>query len=644
MRSLTPSSNHTFTRRAKSLLLPALLFFTLVAWGTIPPGYYNGATGKTGEALQIALYDIIKGHTVVSYTPGVWNAFYSTDKKANGKVWDMYTDIPGGTPVYEFAFGSDQCGSGGGGTEGDCYSREHSFPKSWFNDDPPMNTDLHHIFPTDQYVNNMHSNYPFAVVGTATATSSNGSKKGSCATLGYSGIVFEPIDAYKGDFARAYFYMATRYENVIATWYAYDPYADAVLNGTSYPAFETWYLNLLISWHEQDPVSAKEIARNDSIYKIQGNRNPYIDHPEYVEAVWMPSGNVPEPTNHVTGFAASTGTPPYSAINLSWTDATGTVIPGGYLVRGSLAGFSAIATPVDGTPVANGPLDKNIGSGVQQCTFTDLLPDTTYYFKIFPFTNAGSTIDYKTSGTVPTASKATTPPSNVLQPGDIAIVEFSPLTIDKFSFVALTQLNAGTTINFTDNGYASPTTVYTNEGSITWIAPTIIAPGTVISWYFGMPLTGTGWNTSTPSQFSLSTSGDQIFAYQGIWGSGHTLICGINAGNSGWVTSGSVGSTTSYLPAVLTAETNAITFPEKNGYYNLISSATPRVFRCLAANPVNWVRSATVLSTPVWGFNTETVTDITVDATISVLEVGSDEILTVEPGINLTVTGNMTIY
>ena len=94
VRSLTPSSNHTFTRRAKSLLLPALLFFTLVAWGTIPPGYYNGATGKTGEALQIALYDIIKGHTVVSYTPGVWNAFYSTDKKANGKVWDMYTDIP----------------------------------------------------------------------------------------------------------------------------------------------------------------------------------------------------------------------------------------------------------------------------------------------------------------------------------------------------------------------------------------------------------------------------------------------------------------------------------------------------------------------------------------------------------------------
>lgn len=261
--------------------------------GQVPPGYYNQAAGQNGEALQIALYNIIKGHTVISYS-NVWNAFYSTDKKTNGKVWDMYSDVPGGTPPYEFIFGSSQCGVGGGGVEGDCYSREHSFPKSWFNDLSPMNTDLFHIFPTDQYVNNMHSNYPFAAVGTITAISLNGSKKGICSTIGYSGIVFEPIDAYKGDFARAYFYMATRYENVIATWSS-NSNAAAVLDGTSYPAFKTWYLNLLISWHNLDPVSAKEVARNDSVFKIQHNRNPFIDHPEYVDSVWMPSGPQPEP-------------------------------------------------------------------------------------------------------------------------------------------------------------------------------------------------------------------------------------------------------------------------------------------------------------------------------------------------------------
>ncbi len=626
------------------LLLAVLLFPAGRILAVIPPGYYNNAAGKTGEALQVALYDIIKGHTVISYTPGVWNAFYSTDKKANGKVWDMYTDIPGGTPVYEYDFGSDQCGSGGGGTEGDCYSREHSFPKSWFNDDPPMNTDLHHIFPTDQYVNNMHSNYPFAEVATATATSSNGSKKGTCATPGYSGVVFEPIDEYKGDFSRAYFYMATRYENVIATWYAYDPIANAVLDGTSYPAFETWYRDLLLSWHQQDPVSAKEIARNDSIWEIQGNRNPFIDHPEYVAAVWMPSGTLPEPSNHVTGFAAAPGTPPYSAINLTWTDATGTVVPGGYLVRGSAVGYSSIVPPVDGMPVSNGALDKNVGVGVQECAFTGLLADTTYYFKIFPYTNAGTAIDYKTDGIVPAASQATSSGTSVLQPNDIAIIEVASLTTDKLSFVVLNQLNAGTQIHFTDNGYTSSTAVYTNEGSISWTAPAVITPGTVISWYYGMNVTGTGWSTGTPGSFALSTSGDQVFAYQGTWGSGHTVICGVNFGNTGWITSGTTNSNTSYFPAALTGEVNALTFPEKNGYYNLISTATPGALGSLAANSLNWTRSALTLATPAWAFSVGIVTHIDLDATVFNMEVGTEEILAVDEGVSFTVTGDLTIH
>ena len=623
-------------------MLAVLSLLASVASGEIPLGYYNSAAGKTGEALQVALYNIIKGHTDISYSD-VWTAFYSTDVKSNGKVWDMYSDVPGGVPPYEYNLGTNQCGTGGGGVEGDCYSREHSFPKSWFNDISPMNTDLFHIFPTDQYVNNMHSNLPFADVGVVTKTSLNGSKKGSCATAGYSGTVFEPIDAYKGDFARAYFYMATRYENVIATWFSNDPYADAVLNGTSYPAFETWYLNMLIDWHIQDPVSAKEIARNDSIYKIQLNRNPFIDHPEYVDSVWMPSGPQPEPSNHVTGFAAATGTPPYSAIRLSWTDATGAVTPDGYLIRGSSIGFSSIASPVDGTPVPDGGLDKNAGTGDQGYTFSGLSSSTTYFFKIFPYTNFGSLINYKTGEPVPAASAATTSGISALQPGDIAIIEANTADTDRISFLALKQISAGTIINFTDNGFVDPNTVRLNEGFLIYTAPSVILPGTVVSWHNGMQISGTGWNTSTGGNFSLSTSGDQVFAFQGVWGSGQTLIFGVQTGNAAWLTSGVASSNTTYLPATLLSNVTAITFAEKNGNYNLITTGSANALGSLVANPVNWTKSATYLHTPAWNFSINSSTVINTNATIENFFIAGGETVRIMAGVQLTVSGNLII-
>ncbi|MDP1622690.1 MAG: endonuclease [Bacteroidales bacterium] len=635
--------NLSFKRFRAGFLHIGLFLLVSVASGQIPSGYYNTAAGKTGETLQIALYNIIKGHMVISYTPGVWNAFYKTDPKPNGKVWDMYSDVPGGTPPYEYTFGTNQCGVGGGGVEGDCYSREHSFPGSWFNNLSPMYTDLFHIFPADQYINNMHSNYPYAAVGTVTAISLNGSKKGSCATPGYSGIVFEPINAYKGDFARAYLYMATRYENIIATWYANSAYADAVLDGTSYPVFETWYLNLLISWHNQDPVSAKEIARNDSIYKIQLNRNPFIDHPEYVNAIWMPSGPKPEPSSHVTNFSATNGSPAYSAIQLSWNDATGTVIPDGYLIRGSSTGFSAIVAPVDGTPVATGGLDKNVGSGVQSGIFSGLSSNTTYYFKIFPYTNAGSTIDYKTGEPVPSASSATTTGTSILQPGDIAIIEYQSVNPDKLSFITFTQLNASTEINFTDNGFKHPDTVRTGEGFLKYTAQTVIPSGTVISWYNGMNIAGTGWNSTSPSNFAFNEAGDQLFAYQGVWGSNQSLICGLNAGNSGWITSGGALSTTSYFPTGLTDGVNSLTFTEKNGNYNLITAGSVNALKSLVVNTPNWTRNIGVIGTPVWSFIISNSTNINQNATVLHFLIGSEEVVTVDPAVVFTILGNITL-
>jgi endonuclease I len=628
--------------KACCIIAITVLLFVPAVYSQIPAGYYSTAAGKTGQTLQVALYNIIKGHNVLNYTPGVWNAFYSTDLKSNGKIWDMYSDVPGGVPPYDFFPGSDQCGVGGGGMEGDCYSREHSFPKSWFDDQAPMNTDLFHIFPADQYVNNMHSNFPFAVVGTATAVSLNGSKKGSCATTGYTGTVFEPIDAYKGDFARAYFYMATRYQNVIATWPAYDPMAEAVLDGTSYPAFKTWYLNMLIAWHNQDPVSAKEVARNDSVYKLQLNRNPFIDHPEYVASVWQPSGPKDEPTNHAANFIATTGYPPYSVAQFTWTDATGTVIPDGYLIRGSTTGYTNISVPVDGIPVPDGGMDKNTGPGIQSAQITGLPANAICYFRIFPFTNSGNQINYKTNGVVPSDTVKTSQGISVLQTGDIAIIEVSSTDPDKVSFITFRSLNAYTVINFTDNGFISPTAVRTGEGFLTYTAPSVIPAGTVVSWYRDMNVAGTGWSVPT-SQFQLATAGDQVFAYQGEWGNGMTLIHGVQNGNTAWLTSGTATANTSYQPAALTQYLQCFTFPERNGYYNLIAQGTIRALQSLTGYPDNWTRSATWMATPVWSFSLTGHTTIHVPAIVSDFTIGADETLSILPGVQFQVTGNITL-
>ncbi len=263
---------------SKQLILSG--YFLLVTFWAIaqpPAGYYDEAQNLDGAELKTALKNIIDNHNALSYA-GIWTAFYDTDAKPNGKVWDMYSDVPEGTPPYEYTFGSDQCGNYSG--EGSCYNREHSFPRSWFDDANPMYTDLFHIVPTDGYVNGQRGNYPFGEVGNATWTSQNGSKVGTSNYPGYNSTVFEPIDEYKGDFARGYFYMATRYEDVITTW------SSPMLDGTTFPVFSGWALNLLLEWHAADPVSQKEINRNNAIYTHQNNRNPFIDHPQFVNQIW----------------------------------------------------------------------------------------------------------------------------------------------------------------------------------------------------------------------------------------------------------------------------------------------------------------------------------------------------------------------
>jgi endonuclease I len=253
-----------------------LILFSGVCVAQIPFGYYNPAIGLTGNPLKIALHNIIKGHTTISYS-GLWTAFKKTDIKSNGKVWDMYSNVPSGIPPYEYTFVTNQCGSYA--LEGDCYNREHSWPQSWFNSVAGPVSDLFHIYPTDGKVNGQRSNYPYGNVTTASWSSLNGGKLGQCTNPGYGLTVFEPIDEYKGDLARGYFYMCTRYYSEDGAW----SFSDATNKSDILP----WEMNVLLQWSHLDPVSLKEKSRNDSIYyKFQNNRNPFIDHPEWADSIW----------------------------------------------------------------------------------------------------------------------------------------------------------------------------------------------------------------------------------------------------------------------------------------------------------------------------------------------------------------------
>ena len=246
--------------------------------------YYKNADGKQGAALKTAFCGIIynrdEGGDLNTAYKALWTHFRTTDARADGSVWDMYSN------KRAMTFGTDQAGNYK--QEGDVYNREHSFPNSWFGGKVmPMYTDLHHMYPTDGWVNNKRGNFPFGETCNPTYKSANDfSKLGPCSYPGYTSTVFEPNDEYKGDFARTYFYMVTCYEEKIADWYVNYPESQPTLDGNAYPGLSSWQLNMLMKWAKNDPVSEKEINRNNAVYAIQKNRNPFIDYPGLEEYIW----------------------------------------------------------------------------------------------------------------------------------------------------------------------------------------------------------------------------------------------------------------------------------------------------------------------------------------------------------------------
>ncbi len=266
-----------------------LFFITTYSFTQIPSGYYDTATGS-GYTLKTQLKTIIDNindgngqafhDTSVTYGD-LWTLYQTSDVRMDGKVWDIYsscnftfiTDQDGGTPV------TNEC---------ELYNREHTFPQSWYGGDNshPMRADAFHVLPSDKLVNAQRGNLAYGIVSSVAFTSLNGSKRGTSSQTGPVDEVFEPANEFKGDIARGLFYVAVRYEDEIAGWESNNPNGASMLDGTNDKVFEQWALDMLYDWHINDPVSQKELDRQEAIFTHQDNRNPFIDNFQYVQDIW----------------------------------------------------------------------------------------------------------------------------------------------------------------------------------------------------------------------------------------------------------------------------------------------------------------------------------------------------------------------
>lgn len=311
-------------------ILLLFLFFPALVFSQIPAGYYDGTSSLTGYALKTKLHEIISSKNI-NWHYGDLNEFYNKtdldkyydhDASNTTILLDIYSEIPNGPDVYEYTVANV---TGSANAEGQGWNREHMMPQSTFNSNYPMYSDLFYVIPTDARINQLRSNYPYGIAKTTTApfyTFTNGSRISANGTpgSGYTGRVYEPVDEFKGDIARSLLYFAVRYEGKLGLFNYYNGTSAAndrsPLDGTEEKAFEDWYLAMLLQWHNQDPVSQREIDRNNEVYALQKNRNPFIDYPQWVNAIWNQTANSLEPQAPTN--LSITQTSAYF-VNLSWT-------------------------------------------------------------------------------------------------------------------------------------------------------------------------------------------------------------------------------------------------------------------------------------------------------------------------------------
>gem|GEM_PF-4169797 len=255
--------------------------------------YYNGvnnlvANGADCTTLRNALHDLIDDHTVRSYS-SVLGFMCNNDVAANGVVLDRYNNNTSAT-----------CS---GNNLPSSMNREHVMPSSWWGGSQTVTqfSDYFNLFPCDATVNFDKSNFPLGEVNISNAgyplssvpMTNIGTDQLNCtdnSSNTFDDFVFEPDDLYKGDFARIFLYMGVRYQDIILSenWKGSNSITDGVFSGNSETVFEACFIDMLLDWHNFDPPSSLEINRNNAIAlsSNQGNRNPFVDHPEWADLIW----------------------------------------------------------------------------------------------------------------------------------------------------------------------------------------------------------------------------------------------------------------------------------------------------------------------------------------------------------------------
>lgn len=316
-----------------------LLFvlFPAFAFGQIPTGYYDSAAGLSGYALKSKLHEIISQKTYSYNYSDLNNLYANTDLdhyyENDSSVLDIYSEIPTGPDAYSYNLTQN---IGSASAEGQGWNREHGMPQSTFYGIYPMYSDLNYVIPTDAYINQRRSNYPYARNNASVMTFTNGSKLGKSTTPGYSNTVYEPIDEFKGDVARFLLYFTVRYEGSLNIFNHL--VSTAVLDGTEERGYDEWYINMLKEWNTLDPVSQREIDRNNATYLIQKIRNPLIDHPEYVNMIWSEVADTVAPAapTNLTGTIGNE-----SFAKLSWEPSVSPNILGYQIFQdGNYIGYS----------------------------------------------------------------------------------------------------------------------------------------------------------------------------------------------------------------------------------------------------------------------------------------------------------------
>lgn len=328
----------------KKNLLILFIVFSTFSFSQIPSGYYDGTTDLSGYALKTQLHIIISNGTYSwNYDSDLEDLYAITDLdkyyENDGSFLDIYTENPTASETEFFPTDADPF-IGSASSEGLGLNKEHIIPQTTYYSEYPMYSDMHFVIPADARINQLRNYYPYGISKTTSSnifyTFTNGSKIGYRNNPGteYKGRVYEPIEEFRGDIARMIFYFVVRYEDKLPDFKSEIYYSSvtqdattdvSVLDGTQERALDPWFLTQLLQWNIDDPVSQREIDRNNEVYNIQKNRNPFIDHPEWIDAIWNQTSDATAPNAPINLMITKTGA---HFVSLSWAASTSSDVIG----------------------------------------------------------------------------------------------------------------------------------------------------------------------------------------------------------------------------------------------------------------------------------------------------------------------------